>query len=239
MASQNLLPPVLEVEFGDELQSFAADDQKFSQRFITRTKAGIASILKDLGIPGEPAVEIRSVSSADSFRAYLNGNQIRYSRETFRSIWEYLSCSSIGELPIDYYWDRWLADNVTSERIATDTQRSELIAEFLASLVVESAKQYPERLFAHEQAVAYLGTTRLLGLKVEGLNEPARLLSILKPVLRLRISIADTAAVVNGISDGISMGCSDEDIAENLIARLRPRLLEIRCNPNYLSQWIR
>jgi hypothetical protein len=62
------------------------------------------------------------------------------------------------------------------------------------------------------------------------------LLPILPQVLNLRISIADTQTINQVIGDAWEQGRSEEDAAEDLIAALRPGVVEIQLPLNYLQE---
>jgi type III secretory pathway component EscV len=66
--------------------------------------------------------------------------------------------------------------------------------------------------------------------------DPAWLLPVLRKVLNLKISIADKQAVAEVVKEGLAKGRAWEDVAENLIAALRPDVVEIQLPHDYLRQ---
>lgn len=107
-------------------------------------------------------------------------------------------------------------------------------AEFLALLCVEVLKLKPSVLFGAEQAAVYGAA---LPAPPEGeAPEASELGQILTSVLDLWISIADRARVAEVLQAGRAQGRPSADLSEDLIAALRPEVIEIQLPRAYLEQ---
>ena len=114
------------------------------------------------------------------------------------------------------------------------------IAEVMAQLLVEAAKQRPEALLGLEQAAAYIRIAERvvspdLNLNHLRLGPTAR---ILKHLLKLGLSVANSPVVIKHIVEGLAHGQQEGDIAEVLVPRLRPSTIEIEMKASYLRQLV-
>lgn len=227
----NQQPPVfLTIEFGNALQPLAGGAHSLARCLRETVETELGGLLESLGIPGKPVVELGASSSDVVFRLRLNGERLRFSDELFRLAWEYVACATVGELPVQFTAEQWASDPSIAGHLAEASPRGLLIVDFLSRLALETIKQSPERLLGKEQAEAYLA-----GLKLP--NAQLRLFEALQRILRLRISIADTPVVEQTIGEAVTFGWSEDAVAEALIARLRPRSIEIILPPDDLNRY--
>ncbi|MGR8932534.1 MAG: FHIPEP family type III secretion protein [Gammaproteobacteria bacterium] len=65
---------------------------------------------------------------------------------------------------------------------------------------------------------------------------PESMALFLTKLLKMRISIADSEAILTEICNALASGFKDVEIIETLICRLRPHTIDIEINPEYLRQ---
>lgn len=104
--------------------------------------------------------------------------------------------------------------------------------EALSRLVSAVAALSPAHLLDDDGVAAYLGTVRA---EVDPVLLPPRdeVGQILRGLLNRALSLADSAAVGQGLLDGVRLGLAGEEIEETLAARLRPRHLDVEIHPEY------
>ena len=229
MSSQNTSSIPLEVQLGAELSLITDQWRPIGRQFLWRVETSLATVLDNLGIPGKPEVEIKSVTSTDNLGVFVHGFAQGYSLELLRNLGAYLSPSGLGALQLTYSWGSEI------KKVISEAD----LAEFLARVVTEVVKQKPDGLLGDEQTAEYLRgaaeiTPPAADIDVDSLP-PDRVANILRYILRLKLSIADAQTILKHVCDGIKLARADDDIAEMLVPRIRPGTIEIAMNAGYLQ----
>jgi type III secretory pathway component EscV len=189
-------------------------------------------LLEQLGVPGRIAARIVSRDSTDK-PGKLIGLRIgrtvcRYPEGLLLSAFGYVT----GNPLVDHSSEalrEWL-----NHAIATGQGE---VNEWLVMSCVEIIKRQPSRLLTDEAIRIYLEkasrTTKCLPHEQRDLDF---LRAVLRRVLDLRISLRDVATLSEQLAAGTAKGMSADDLAEDLIAALRPPVLGILTRPEDLDQ---
>jgi type III secretion protein V len=197
---------------------------------------GLHELMETLGIPGEPEVAItvleRPLPDGRFLTIAVEDQLLRYSDETLRSIYCWLNDSVFRA---DVTPSEVLAWLLRISEPGTSESNHEMVAAFFRELSVAIVKTQPSVLLGRPQLQAYLAALPAPSVK-PGKWPPDQewLLPILRQVLDLRISIADTQAVANRLAQSIERSWSDA--CEDLIDVLRPNAVEIHLREEYLRQ---
>jgi len=220
----------VEVRLGAELSLLTDQWRPIGRQFSWRVETSVAAVLDSLGIPGTPNVELKSVTGTDNLGVLVHGRPVGFSLELLRNLGAYLWPSSLGALQLTSSWGSEIKNAISEADLA----------EFLARLVIEVVKQKPDTFFSDEQTSEYL---RRAG-EVSSPDEEGglaslpldRVASILRYILKLKLSIADAQTILKHISDGIKRAKADHDIAEMLVPRISPGTIEIAMNASYVDR---
>lgn len=240
-------PPkiALKIELCEELNALLAKETNFSGPFLSRLEEELGAMAAELGIPGEPAITLKSGSAGKPLQIRLHNQLLPYPEELIRPLWEALGVGEVGKLPLTFGAQAWLNAVISppgagGEPAAAFAVEIPLLADFLAALVTEIIRWQPEKLLAKTNAQAYraLGRQLLPETLCAALDKfsAERLLNLLRSLLKLRISIAETETVLSRLCESLQNRVSDEEIAESLIAHLRPLKIDIEIHPDYLRQ---
>jgi len=197
---------------------------------------GLHELMETLGIPGEPEVAItvleRPLPDGRFLTIAVEDQLLRYSDETLRSIYCWLNGSVFRAdvTPSEVLaWLLRISDPGASE---SDHQ---MVAAFFREISVAIVKTQPSVLLGRPQLQAYLAALPAPSVKpAKWPPDQEWLLPILRQVLDLRISIADTQAVANRLAQSIERSWSHA--CEDLIDVLRPGAVEIHLREEYLRQ---
>lgn len=207
---------------------------------------GLTELMETLGIPGAVAIEIRAVKEKpmrrDQFlRMYIHGQLCRYSDQLLRYVHSYVNSSHLDPRATPGNIMAWL--NLLHKNESETTHLSnEKVVTFFNLTCLEIIKNQPSVLLGLDQVADYLATLPDSRSEDESANQPSStrladsgwLLSVLKEVLDLKISIADKQSVAKILGKGQEQ--SREDVLEDLISALRPDSIEIRLPLDYLKQ---
>jgi hypothetical protein len=201
-------------------------------------------LLQTLGVPGRPSLEIRPLDSNYAspdrwLRLSVGGQRCRYSPLGMERVFSRAG-GAPSELPADFdHIQRWLQDRLSSTGQFVLAGRH-AITEFLVLACFEIIRSQPAVLLGPEQTAVYGRHLRALrGTPTSAWATPfdtTWLQSILRDVLSLRISIAEMDTVSQVLSDAGAKEHPAAEIAEKLIAALRPTVVEIRLPSGYLRQ---
>ncbi len=236
----------LKIELCKELNALLAKETNFSDPFLSRLEEQLGALVAELGVPGEPAITLKSGSAGKPLQIRLHNQLLPYPEELIRPLWEALGVGELGKLPLTFGAQAWLnavispPPGAAGEPAAVFAVEIPLLADFLAGLVIEIIRLQPEKLPAKANAQAYraLGRQLLPDSLCGALDKfsAERLLNLLRSLLKLRISIAETETVLTRLCESLQQRVSDEEIAESLIAHLRPLKIDIEIHPDYLRQ---
>lgn len=240
-------PPkiALKIELCEELNALLAKEMNFSGPLLSRLEEEVGAMAAELGIPGEPAITLKSGSAGKPLQIRLHNQLLPYPEELIRPLWEALGVGEVGKLPLTFGAQAWLGavispPSAAEEPAAAFAVEIPLLADFLAALVTEIIRWQPEKLLAKTNAQAYraLGRQLLPETLCSALDKfsAERLLNLLRSLLKLRISIAETETVLSRLCESLQNRFSDEEIAESLIAHLRPLKIDIDIHPDYLRR---
>lgn len=235
----------LKIELCEELNGLLAKEANFTGPFLSRLEAEVGALAAELGIPGEPAITLKSASAKKPLQIRLHHQLLPYPENVIRPLWEALGVGELGKLPPNFGVAEWMKAVVTPPATPGEPSTNfaveiPLLADFLAALAVEIIRLQPEMLLAKANVQAYraLGRQLLPETLCSRLNKfsTQRLLNLLRELLKLRISIADTETILSRLCELLQQQISDEAIAESLIALLRPLKIDIELHPDYLRQ---
>jgi hypothetical protein len=197
----------------------------------------LAELMATLGVPGRAAVSVETARGqpADSFLSLtVDGRRCSYPEELLWRIHEYVRGH---RLPPDEAKAGPLLARLTDQAAAVVAEDGTLAA-FLGLACVEIVKLQPAVLLGPRQAQAYS-----LALAAPGGGsgrrqepwppDPNWLMPFLRGLLDLRISIADQFTVAEVLC---SAGENRQNVEEELIAALRPEVLELELPTAYLRK---
>lgn len=225
----------IEIEIGLPPGSPAFDFLgSLENRLIQAAEQEIAGLMLDLGIPGRPRVSISAKAchaedSHERLRLRVNHESLAFSNHLIRWLYSFLTGRHgvAEENP----------DHLLGHMLDASRNDPEKFVKFVVLGSVEAIKSRPSMLLGLTGIGAYIDS---LPIPEQGLGkssqhwESAGLLPLLRETLDLRISIADRQTVANSLIGFGERGVAE--VAEGLIAALRPGSVEIRLSPEYLRQ---
>jgi flagellar biosynthesis component FlhA len=222
MAESSTTPPAADVliEAGPALQSLTDPARPDSHKLCWQIDTNLRVLLAELGIPGPLRVNVTSNPNVQTLRIFVFGVEQRFSLELVQRIYGYFATNGLSEAPLSSAWVGAVLESIPEPNVPA----------FFASLIVEAVKEHPECLLGPDQAQAYV---ELVG-KADASNIGDQwLISILKKLLNLKLSIQEVPAVLGSIKTGIDDREAEEFIGETVVSRLVPRRIEIEINPLY------
>jgi hypothetical protein len=230
---------IVSLELAASLSLALTENTSLHEEVHTALKQSIVELLEVLGIPGVPLVQITTnaaVGRSDQWiRLNVNGHLCRYSHELLRRVESYVRARPLSSERNSDHILVWL-EELCHE--ASEKDR-ETLAEFISIACLGIIKSQPEALLALPQVVAYIACLPAPSDTVPPQPntwppDPTWLYPILRKVLRLKISIADTQTVAKVLWTTPEQ--SPEDISEGLIVALRPDIVELQLPQEYLRQ---
>lgn len=202
--------------------------EPFREAVRTKVASELDILLGVLGIPGRAQVQIGSLEGKawpeHSLRVSVNRKVCGHSQTLLERVVSYISDEAGKTL------DSWF-------NLEPDVEKT---ADLFALICVEIIKAQPARLFGIDQAVEYSNRLKVsteVDTKIGSWPaDPAWLHVLLSKVIELGISIADHQKVAQVTTKGLAEGRSIEDLAEDLISALRPKVLEVHLPLNYLKE---
>ena len=232
----------LALELPATMIDLASADTAIGSSLHESLERHVTELMTALGIPGPCRAEV-SVRSDDVppgdklLRVTVDGRHARYPDEMLVRAFSYVT-ERIPDPEISPATIRqWIEHG---SHASADAHAQAMVVEFLSLACMETLKYQPSLLFGPAQAAAYAGSMT----QAAGANRAASavdvngtwLMNVLGQVLDLRISIADQAAVADVLARGFAIDRSPQDIAEDVIDRLRSDAIEVRAQRTYLEQ---
>jgi hypothetical protein len=232
MTSETTIP--ITVELSDSLSALA--NAKGLAGFERRLGSQLGSLLKELGLSGEPVVKVVSNNSSRAIRVRVHGKLQPYHPGLLKKIWILVappgSLNAVeGVSATSGFPDDWLTAIVSD--LANNNKSDLGIAfEFLSRVVSEIIVERPACLVGPDQASAYKAQ-----LNMSELEEPqSTLIMLLKLLLDLGVNVSDREVVQRAITLGHELNRSPGDIVESIFTQLRSCSIEIHVHPDYLSK---
>lgn len=225
----------VEVELLSTIHCALAVKQPLYEGLLQGLRQGIAELMATLGIPGEPNVTIPPVQgnagiAHEMLRLRVNDTLCPCSSDLARRLYSYVAGVHLTTAET---LDILLTQ--LSEAAANDLEK---VVEFLTLASVEAIKNRPSTPLTLPGTLAYADSLPISDINTDVVlpshRDAAWLSPLLREVLDLRISIANRQTVANTLA-GSGEG-SVEEVGENLIAALRPSVIEIRLTTKYLRQ---
>jgi type III secretory pathway component EscV len=214
--------PVI-VELTPELAFLGAPEGIIAQQFPGQIARGLADLAHQLGIPGRPRVEVKT-SDAPLPRLYVHGSLRPFSLQLVQELFAYFSDVGLSSKRLTFSWPPEIKESLSDKKLAA----------LMVQLVVEVAKQRPEILLSAEQTAVYLRPLQK-GLPGATSLPLPRVTRILKHVLKLGLSIANTELVIEHVAQAGAEKCDDHDLAESLAPGLRSDAITIEMQGSYLQ----
>jgi flagellar biosynthesis component FlhA len=227
------------LEFHSSLDRVLGTGELLNEAFQRTVIQAFVELLETLGIPGRPVIEI-ALAGSDRFlgnqfiRVSVNDGPCRYPDELLQSLHGYVNDTQ-PQLASPVEILSWLHELADEQSEMAGPNREKLV-EFLSLSCLAIVKLNPAVLLGLAQTGTYIAT--LPAPAEEKIDvwppEAAWLLPILGTVLDLKISIANQQAIADVLHQ--AHGRSQDDVAEDLIAALRPHVVEVQLPCAYLKQ---
>jgi hypothetical protein len=177
----------------------------------------------ELGVPGRPVVELRSVPSPRAVRVRVHDVIRPFPPALMSHAWLAAFGGQHPDAPMPAYL--WRPDSVPEVPGGAEQRADQLVA-FLSQLVFHVVFDRPGCLVSAAQAAAY-------GAGREPDEPPPvdQLGFVIRSLLDLGVSIADRAFVLGCVADGRECGRSPEDTVEAAYSRLRSDAVTVLLNP--------
>ena len=210
---------------------------------IESFKRGLASdvtgLLGELGLRGQPLIEVRRVDSRRHLRIRVHGVLETFELPALPRAWQavapealrYLPETSIGQQGSDLS-NQWFDNYVES---INEPAGWRIVLDCLRRLVLEVLRRRPACLLGPSQTMAYIDDAISRGAAPQVPVPPETLSPILKSLLNLGIAL-DKPEVWQTISSEYEIGSSVGDITESIFALLRSDCIEIHLNRQYLKK---
>lgn len=209
------------------------------EQFKRRLAADVSSLLEQLGLPGEPVIDVSSVNSKRPVRVRVHGALQPFEPVLLAQAWlavaplrlRYLPDSSFGRQTFSPA-SEWFGSFVNANKESSDAN---VATDCLRRLVVEVIRRSPGCLVGPAQARAYIAKANPTGHAVPESIRVDPIESILKSVLNLGVS-AKSPVLWQTIGFESGTDVSEERITEFVFAQLRSNHIEIHLNPEYLKK---
>ncbi len=191
----------------------------------------LADLIERVGLTGRPVPTVEPVPSTRALRIRVHGALQPYDQRLARQVWLAAAperardaALSFEQEPEDAFPDGWL------RRHAEGSADPESLSGFVRRFTVEVVARRASCLVGDEQVAEYAALAPAVP---EAAAAEAELGEVLRTLLGLGVWAIDRAAVASAIQD--RAGREAADVAETLMARLRPRRVEIHANPRTLA----
>jgi hypothetical protein len=216
------------VELSPSLGTLANPDTPLNAALCSAIEGGLATLMTTLGIPGPTRVSVAGYAGGSAgplLRIAVNGARARYPDELLLHAYGYVHARLLDIAVTPSTIAEWIREQ--SEHVAeSDGQRR--VVEYLGLVCVEIVKRQPQLLFALPQAVPYAAS-------LSPPPDPQWLLAVLRPVLELRLSLANRSVVAEALALGQQAPRAPEDVVEDLVDALRPDTLDIHASREWLQ----
>lgn len=230
------------VELSEGLSALA--NAKVIKAFERRLALALSGLLKQLGLSGEPSVEVGSSASASAVRVSVHETPQPYEPDLMKAVWLAAAPADARGAPDnpeafiksgapDEWFTAYVADLFARKSDLTP------VFEYLTHLVVEIIAERPACLVGPEQAIAYLKTASAQTPQVEPPLSQEEVSRLLKILLTLGVNVADQSLIWQTISVSRQTGRLLQDTAEAAFTQLRPPRIEIHAHPAYLSRFMK
>jgi flagellar biosynthesis component FlhA len=219
----------IHIELGAPLDVLAA--ASFFTALSDSVRCRCSDLLAALGLPGEPRIEISRTTNGEQseriLRLRVNGVAMPHPGELSLAAYCYVAGAPMRDSTAGEY-EEWLQ---------TRREADPALLEWAGLCCVEILKRRPGLLASPAIMEAYLESLDIDGQAAgRGVYDASLLRAILAQVLAQRISLADLATVAEVLKRCGDARMPPEDVVEELLEELRPRVLEILIEPTYLKQ---
>jgi FHIPEP family len=236
MSPETTIP--ITVELSESLSVLA--NAKGLSGFERRLNSQLASLLKDLGLSGNPAVKVLSNNSNRAIRVRVHGKLQPYDPGLLKKIWILVappaSLNAVEAVNDESRFpDGWLSAIVSN---LTNSKSDLGIAfEFLSRVVTEIILEKPACLAGPAQVSAYMNDAKLTLTELG--DSQSTLTSLLKSLLELGVNVNNYSVVQQAIIVGQQLHRSAGDIVESIFTQLRSASIDIHVHPDYLNKFLR
>jgi type III secretory pathway component EscV len=225
----------IRVELGSVFKTLIDPSSTPSRALAQQLASGVKAYLREVGIPGTAAIEIAPCATGRLLRVLLNGRYYEPSDVLFVLAWDRIAPLP-SKLPRRHGFAEWLIMEAAEDEVVRD--RVAALGSFVAEVAEQVLRRQAKDLFGEAQAADLLTRAPLLldreyGEALASL-EPARLVSILRPVLDAGVSLTDQGRILKTIVDALAQ--SKDDISEVLISDFSTKLIRVRVGPEYLRK---
>jgi hypothetical protein len=197
-----------------------------AERALGRLEMELADLLERVGLRGRPVVAVEEAESTRALRVRVHGVLQPYDQRLARQVWLAVAQDPVRQAALRFEADAGSSTQDAWLRAALDDAAdTATLSEFIWRLVVAVVEQRAACLVGPGQVAEY--GPELAGGR--GSSPDGVLGYVLRTLLGLGVWAADRDAVVRAIQQGARR--EPADIAETLLARLRPRRVEIHVNP--------
>lgn len=214
--------------------------RKGTASFASELATDVSALLKYLGLPGEPHVELQTAGPRRSIRIWVHGVLQPFDQALALRAWQAAVPSDLRYLPHSSAGDEvskagWSFDDYVQS--LSDQSDWRVVSNYLRRLVLEVVRTRAGCLVGLAQASAYRdqasgGVAKLPAVSSESV------LVILQSLLNLGVTV-DKPEVGQAISSEHERGNAVEAIAEALFSRLRSDRIEVHVNREYLKESLR
>jgi len=231
----------IHVQVVASLAALADPDKGIHRDLVRRLEHGVSNQLETLGLPGHPVIEVDALDAGEllphdrCFRLAVHHQPCRYSDELLQDVDSYTRGRPLAPEATPAAVLAWLAPLAEAQ----DRQA----VEFLATAALEAMATMPRLLLNMRSARAYLDALQSLewrntdGTTADVPLDADQLLPILHVVLDQRISIADRTTVARVLRDSVAANRGAIAAAEDLIAALAPKRVEIQMPSSELREF--
>lgn len=186
----------------------------------------MTGLFRTLGIPGVATINVSIGSGPDLVEVRVDGKPCLYPDALLQRVYCYVRGLPLAPAQPSEI-KAWIEDGESLEE--------KRLADFVCRLSIEAIKQQPQILFGMAQAAAYQALLAAASTTNESWPPaPDALIAVLRRVLRLKLSIAEHQKVAEVLAEGLRTERSLDEIVEDLVAALRPDVIEIRVPEDYL-----
>lgn len=240
MPPHHLTLPVV-LELGGHLRNLAgAADAAMVAEHLS---SDLRILLRQLGLPGEPVVEIRGGESSRAVRIRVQGRILPFPPELMTELWKSAQpeglqrlAEAVSQGPSPFP-DGWLQSYVEALREEADVEPRRVLT-FLGRLAFEIIRERPACLMGLAQAQAYAEEAAEAEVASVAPQIAERLLAVLRALLDLGVTVTNRATIMSAIAEGVACNRSIEDDIEAAFSHLRAPRIEVHIHPGHLREII-
>lgn len=212
---------------------FSSLNIEYKTDIVSGLTMHIDSLIKFLGVPGNPKIEINQeyIRNKQEIKLLINNQRCWYSEELLQRVFAFGQKKIFENKSEEQIWN-------TLPTMLFNTDNKFNFLEFIVLFLIEIVKTKPSVLLGIEQFNTFWDSLSLKKSIKEGADSElcTNLYEVFKEILDLRISLNNKEVIEQVISDAIENGLAFHEIREELISKLSTQEVGIYIHKEYFKE---